>query len=625
MYTESYFCWCTLLFSRSFFAVWLWCDRSIAKHYGMFSCALDCNNMEPVTIILILFVAALILFATEWLPVDVTALCLLALLMLTGLLQPKEAFAGFGSDTVLTLASLFMLTQMLLRTGVINWLGQLLTKHLKESGTLLRALTAMVGSISAFTSNTATIAVFLPVVMGICQRNGINASRVLMSLAFASILGGTVTVIGTSTNLVVSGAIAEMGMEPLGFFELAWVGLPVLMCGLLYLFFVAPRILPERDVKLEEHLREYLSDLSVAVGSPLVGQTLRSSRLMQDYQLNVVVIRRGQETIYAPHPDFRIEEGDTLVVEGSSEQIVASNHLGVFNRCVQRLQQTEGLASDVRLVEAVVLSGSSLLGRTLREAQFRERYGLSVLALHRRDRATERLARQRLRVGDVLLIQGSAARIAALDDQLVMLGEVNVQNRDTRRAPLALCLFGSAILAGACQVVPLVVAVVVAVALALVLGLITPNEAYSSVEWPVIVLVAGMFAFGSAFESSGAVQMLSQILSDLLRSLGPLTLLGILMGITVLLTQPMSNQAAALVMLPLALGTSEMLGYNPRPFVVGIALAASNSFITPLEPACLLVYGPGRYTFMDFVRVGTGLTLLSITLALIIIPKVWPF
>lgn len=580
--------------------------------------------MDPVTILLILFAAALVLFATEWLPVDVTALLLLAALLVLGLLKPGEAFAGFGSDTVLTLASLFILTRALLRAGVIEWVGSALARRARNARGMLRGMLGTVAGVSALTSNTATTAVFLPVVTGLARRAGMAPSRVLMPLAFSSILGGTVTVIGTSTNLVVSGALPGMGLRPLGFFELAWVGLPVAAVGLLYLFFIAPRLLPAQDAALEESLRAYLADLTVAPGSPLAGQTLRETGLGRDHGLTVVAVRRGQDTVYAPSADFRVQEGDTLAVEGPPDRILTGKStLGVFSKSEQKLQ-VEG-AVPVRLVEAVVLPGSPLTGRTLRESRFRERYGVTVLALHRRARTVERLAGLRVQVGDVLLIQGSAERVAALGEYLTVLGDLTEAQRDRRKAPLALLLFGGAVLAGGLGVVPLSVAVVVATALALALRLVSPEEAYRAVEWPVLVLVACMLAFGTAFEQTGAARVLTGALSGVLEPLGPYGLLAALFAVTVALTQPMSNQAAALVMLPLAIGTAKALGYDPRPFVIGITVAASNSFITPLEPSCMLVYGPGRYRFLDFVRVGAGLTLVTFVVAVLVIPRVWHF
>lgn len=580
--------------------------------------------MDPVTILLVLFGLALLLFATEWLPVDVTALLLLAALLVLGLVPPREAFAGFGSDTVLTLASLFILTQMLLRAGVIEWIGTALSRRARNAAGMVRGMLGTVAGVSAFTSNTATTAVFLPLVTGLARRAGIAPSRVLLPLAYASILGGTVTVIGTSTNLVVSGALPGAGLDPLGFFELAWVGLPVAAVGLLYLFFVAPRLLPEREAELEASLRAYLADLTVAPGSPLAGQTLRESGLGRDHGLTVVAVRRGEQTIYAPGPDFQVQEGDTLAVEGPPERILAGKStLGVFSKSEQKLQ-VEGTA-PVRLVEAVVLPGSLLIGRTLREARFRERYGLSVLALHRRARTVERLGGLRVQVGDVLLIQGTPDRFGGLGDHLTVLGDLTEAQRDLRRAPLALLLFGGSVVLGGLGVLPLSVAVVIAVALALALRLVTPEEAYRSVEWPIIVLVACMLAFGTAFEATGAARVLTGAISGVLEPLGPYGLLAALFAVTVALTQPMSNQAAALVMLPLAIGTAKALGYDPRPFVIGITIAASNSFITPLEPSCMLVYGPGRYRFLDFVRVGTGLTVVTFVVSLLVIPRVWPF
>ncbi len=364
-----------------------------------------------VVLILALFLVALVLFATELIAVDVTALLLLSALLVLGLLPVKDAFAQFGSDTVLTLAGLFILSRALLRTGVIERIGQLLSARARHAGGLVRGVLTAVAGISAFTSNTATTAVFLPVVLGLARRASIPASRVLMPLAYASILGGTITLIGTSTNLVVSGTITKYRLRPLGFFELAWVGVPVAVLGLLYLFFVAPRLIPERGADLEGtyHLRAYLSDLSVPDTSPLVGQTLRESGLGRDFGLTVLAVRRGAEVLGEPTADFTVQAGDTLVVEGETERLLGGKEqLGVISKSERRLQ--EGLSAQdardpARLVEAVVMPRSPLIGRTLREARFREQYGLSVLGLHRRARlSTPALARVRLQVGDVLLL-----------------------------------------------------------------------------------------------------------------------------------------------------------------------------------------------------------------------------
>lgn len=588
-----------------------------------------------MALLLILFVVALVLFSTEWLPVEVTALLMLCALLLSKLLTVKDALAPFGSDTVLTLACLFILTRALLKTGVIARLGAALSGRSRNPAGLVRGILSVVAGVSAFTSNTATTAVFLPIVVGLCRRSGLAASRVLMPLAFASILGGTITIIGTSTNLVVSGALPTYHLRPLGFFELAWVGLPVALVGLLYLFFVAPRMLPDAEADLETtyNLRAYLSDLTISEASPLVGQSLRESGLGRDHGLSVLQVRRAGEMVQAPNADFVLQVGDTLVVEGHSEQILAGkSNLGIVSKTEQRLLEqlahTEGAATaphDLQLIEALVMPRSPLLGRTLKEARFRERYGVSVLALHRRTALKQALALTRIQVGDVLLIQGQQSRLEALGDQLTVLGQVEQPAQQGRAAWVTLALFVGAIVLGALNVVPLVVALLVAVALLLALRVLAPEEGYEAVEWGVLVLVACMLAFGQAFEHSGAAAQITQWLAHWLTPLGPYGILAALFTVTVLLTQPMSNQAAALVMLPLSIGLARELGYDPRPFVVGITVAASNSFITPLEPSCMLVYGPGHYRFSDFVRVGAGLTLITMLVALLIIPLVWPF
>ena len=453
----------------------------------------------------------------------------------------------------------------------------------------------------------------------------------MMPLAYASILGGTVTIIGTSTNLVVAGSMARLGLRPLGFFELAWVGLPITLLGMLYLFTVAPRLLPRGETALEERyaLRAYLADLTLNEGSPLAGQSLREAAIGRDYGLTVVSVQRGEQSMRAPGANFVLRGGDQLVVEGSSERLLAAKsslgvHIKPERQLLESLQGGEARGA-VRLVEVVVMPRSPLLGRTLREARFRERYGLSVLALHRRAQPAESLSKARVQVGDVLLVQGPQTRLDALDSHLTLLSDLSEQQRDTRRAPLAVSLFAAAILVSVLTPLPLSVAALTAAALLFALRVISPQEGYGAIEWSVLVLIACMLAYASAFERSGAAAYLAQHIAGLAGALGPRALLAAFFALTVLLTQPMSNQAAALVMLPIVIGVAGQLHYDPRPFVVGVAIAASNSFITPLEPASLLVFGPGRYRFFDFVKVGSGLTLLSFAVAMVVIPWRWPF
>ncbi|MBB6097016.1 di/tricarboxylate transporter [Deinobacterium chartae] len=585
-----------------------------------------------IALVLVLLVVAIILFATELLPMDVTALLILSALLFLGLLEPKEAFAAFGNETILTIGGLFVLTRALLRTGVIERLGGLLQRRAgKNPNLLVRLLLSVIAGVSAFMSNTATAAVFLPLVLGLSRRSGIAPSKILMPLSYASILGGTITVIGTSTNLVVSGVLPRYNQPSLGFFELAWVGVPLVIIGLLYLLFVAPRLLPDRSEpgSMEATLRDYLADLTLDPGSVLEGKTLREAGLGRDYGLWVASVRRDGRLRRGPGPDFVLQAGDTLLAEGNPASLVrAKNELGVHSKTERQLIEELNPAeeNDMKLVEVVVMPNSPLLGRTLRDSRFRERYGLSVLGLHRRQRLlAEPLSRTRIQVGDVLLILGPQAQIDALESHLAVMGDVSEQQRDTRRAPIALSVFGVAILLGALGVVPLAVAVVGAVAILFATRVISSEEGYRNIEWSVLMLIASMVAFGTAFESTGAAKLVAGWISEVAAPLGPYGLLAAFSVLTIVLTQPMSNQAAALVVLPIALGVAQQLDLNPRTFAIAITVAASNSFISPLEPASMLVFGPGRYRFTDFIRVGSILTALTLTVSLILIPIIWPF
>ncbi|GGJ35041.1 SLC13 family permease [Deinococcus roseus] len=576
-------------------------------------------------LMLVLLVVALVFFSFELLAVDVTALLILALLIVFGLIKPQEAFQTFGSETVVVIAGLFVLTRTLLKTGVIEGIGTALQKHLgKRVKWVLRLMLAVIAAVSGFVSNTATAAVFLPFMLSLTHKLNLNPSKTLMPLAFASILGGTITVIGTSTNLVVSGILPKFQQKPFAFFELAWIGVPMTLLGLAYLWFVAPRLLPERstDIDVNYQLRDYLADLTLPEGHPYHQKTLRETGLGETYQLWVLAVRRGDHLIQSPGSGFVILTGDTLLLEGSSANLMrAKSALGLVTKAEENASP-----SSLKLVELLVMPRSPLLGRTLKEHGFREKYGCTVLGFHRLQKTViAPVARTRFQVGDVLLVQGTPEQAERLKSNFVLIDDVSETVREHRKAPLAVLGFLFPILMGAFGWMPFSSAILISVVVMLIFRVISPEESYSTIEWPVLALIAAMLAFGVAFQDTGTAKAIAGLLADWVRPLGPYGILAAFYLLTVVLTQPMSNQAAALVVLPLALGVASELGYNPRTFAIAITIAASNSFITPLEPASLLVFGPGRYKFMDFVKVGLPLTLLAFVLGMVIIPWKWPF
>ncbi|HYO46342.1 MAG TPA: SLC13 family permease [Gemmatimonadota bacterium] len=590
--------------------------------------------MTPeIVVLLSIVVVAVVLFTFEWIPADVTGMGIMITLALTGILPPEMAFAGFGSDTVLMILGLLIMTAALLRTGVVDMAGRAI---LRQAGTdprrLLILVTVSVAVLSAFISNTAAAAFFLPIVMGLALKANASPSLFLLPMAFASILTSPVTLISTSSNIVVSGLMTRYGLDPIGMFELTPVGIPIAVVGLVYLLTIGRRLIPERargrELAEEFGLGPYLSEVVVQTNSKLAGKTLDESGFGRDLDLTVLgVIREGESPIL-PQADTRLRAADVLIVEGDREEILKiKDTAGLDIRPDVELavagQDKEGFV----LAEAILMPGSPLIGRTLKSYELRERHGVQALAIHRHgEPLRDKLSRIRLRLGDALLLQGSQERLAALEGRNVLrVVGAEFENRPrVRHAWPAIGIFTVAIAVAALEIVPLAVAFMTGAFLTLVTRCLTPEEAYRDIEWKVLILIGSMLALGTAMQETGAAELLASRIVDIAGDSDPVWLLTGFFLLTVVLTQPMSNQAAAIVVLPLAIETAFAASLNPRTFAMMIAVAASVSYLTPLEPACLMVYGPGRYRFVDFLKVGALLTVAIYLIAILLVPRVWP-
>jgi len=576
--------------------------------------------------------AAVVLFSLERVPVDVTALGILLFLVLTGLLPSREAFAGFGSDVVVMMLGLLILMEALSRTGVTGFAGRALQRW-GEGNTERLLLVVMVAAVTlgAFMSNTAATAFFLPIVIGLARRAKVSAAKLLMPLAFASILASSITLVSTSTNVIVSGLMVEYGLPRMGMFELAPVGVPIAIVGMVYMLVLGRRLVPDRipAEQIEDFSVDlYLTEVLIRPRSFLVGKTLREAGLGRDLGLTVLWIVRGNAPYIVPDALTSLEEGDVLLVEGGRENILQVKEVvGIDIRADVELSDANLQADDVGLIEAIVMPGSPLIGRTLNGLRFRDRYGLQVLAINRHgEKLTRKMSQIRLRVGDVLVLQGNRGKIEGLARQNIfrVLASVGEERPNRTRAPLALAIFLGVLAAATFDLLPLSVAMLLGALLVFVTRCITPEEAYSQISWRAIILIASMLSLGAAMQTTGAAEFLA---GQIIKTIGhsqPIWLLTGFFALTVVLTQPMSNQAAAVVVLPIAIQMARQLGLNPRSFAMMIALAASCSFLTPLEPSCLLVYGPGRYRFKDFPKVGLLLTLLIYAIAIILVPLYWP-
>lgn len=587
---------------------------------------------EQILLMLGTVLAAVVLFSWDRIPTDVTALGILLFLILAGLLPPEKAFAGFGSDVVVMMLGLLIIMAALARTGVTDFAGRAILRW-TDSGPEQLLLVIMIAAVAlgAFMSNTAATAFFLPIVIGLARRARVSAAKLLMPLAFASIFASSITLVSTSTNIIVSGLMTEYDMPPMGMFELTPVGLLIAIVGVLYMFALGQHLVPDRipPEQIEDlSVRLYLTEILILPDSSLIGKTLDESGMGRDLDLTVVRIVRGKARYLVPRANTRLEEGDVLLVEGARENILHVKEVaGIDIKADVELSDPDLQSEDIGLTEVILLPGSPLIGRTLKGVRFREQYGLQVLAIDRHgETLTRKMSRIRLRMGDVLVVQGDRARIAALErhDTFRILGSIDEKRLNRERAPRAIAIFGGVLAATTLNWLSLPVAMLLGALLVFVTRCITPEEAYGQINWKALILIASMLGLGAAMEATGTAQFLAAQIAELVGHSQPIWVLSAFFALTLLLTQPMSNQAAAVVVLPVAIQTATQLGLNPRSFAMMVALAASCSFLTPLEPSCLLVYGPGRYRFADFVKVGLVPTVLIYIISIIMVPLLWP-
>ncbi len=586
-----------------------------------------------IAMLLALIGVVLVLFAFDWIPPDVVGLGLLLTLVLTGLIPAQKAFAGFGSDSVIMILGLLILTAALLKTGVMELVGRILVRYTGDRPRALLAVIMIAAAVlSAFISNTACTAFFIPIVIAVAARAKTSPSKLLLPLAFCSILSSSVTLISTSSNLVVSGLMTTAGLAPMNMFELAPVGIPITIVGLFYMFFVGRRLIPNRAAPAELlesfGVRPYLTEILILPDSPLVGKTLEESGLGRDLDLNVLQIVRNKDQRLAPARSLALQADDVILVEGVREEILKiKDTSGIEIKADVKLSDPNLQTEDAALVEVILLPGSPLIGRTLKKARFRERYGLHVLALNRHGQnVLRKISQVTLRMGDVLLVQGRKRNISSLEEERTfrILGTVEERRVDRKKALLAIGIFVGALLLGVLKVVSLPIAALLGAFGVFISKLVTPEDAYREVDWRAIILIACMLSLGAAMEATGAAKYLAGLVVGWTGDAGPLWLLSGFFVLAVLLTQPMSNQAAVAVVLPIAIQTAIQLNLNPRTFAMMVAVAASCSYLTPLEPSCLMVYGPGRYRFADFLKVGSLLTVLIFIVAILLVPRVWP-
>lgn len=584
-----------------------------------------------IALVLGLVVSAVILFASERLPVDLTAMIIMGAMLLSGIITTGDAIGGFSNPATVTVGAMFILSAGLFKTGAVNQVGEILGRVGRKSfWLLLVVMMLLTGALSAFINNTAAVAIFLPVVLTIARECGFSAARLLMPLSFASMFGGVCTLIGTSTNILVSSIAERHGLAPIGMFETTALGLIFFAAGAAYMALIGVRLIPQRggDTGHSPVFGSGLYQIEIILEPEArsVGTVLRDSPLLHDVTISSVEVFRQGELLK--------ESDDRLLLQ-------ADDHLKV--RCdlenFRKLQARRGVAlrhgtnsetsEEARLVEAVIASGSTLDGRSLKQSRFRSRYGLQALAVRHRNRVMrEDLEDMPLKAGDVLLFEMEPQHLEQLreDRTFVLVSQVELPLFRKSRMLTASAIVVGVVLAAATGTVPIIAGSIAGCILMVLTRCLSLQEAYAAINWQVIFLLAGVLTLGTALENTGAARLLGGVLVGSLGSWGPMALVAGLYLVTSLLTELMSNNATAALLAPVAIAAAESLGIDSRPLLMAITFAASASFMTPVGyQTNTLIYGPGQFRYADFLRVGTPLNIIFWILATIFIPRFWPF
>lgn len=609
-----------------------------------------------------LILVALVLFASEKVRADMVAIGVTLALMISGILTVEEGFLGFASPAVITVVAMFVISAALVRTGVADTLANaILATGTRSLPLLTLMIMLLVGTMSAFMNNIAAVAILMPMVFALAGRTGQPVSKLLIPLSFGSLMGGLTTLVGTPPNLLATNALEQAGFRGFAMFDFLPTGLAVMAVGLLYMLFIGARTIPEREpvgrANGEQPLRRYVTEVEVPEHSSMVGKSVSEARLRDRLGLVVGRLHRryrkereegpldrpwlafgryGREEdvdtySFVPWPETVIEAGDHLQLEGNPALLLQKQGPKFLELVGSQMSESEPDEGMGQLGEVAIAPTSGAVGNSLEEAAFNARYGITVIAVRRSGReVTERLNTLRLEPGDVLLIRGSSEALAELahNPDFLVVNRLEHAERDRRRAKYAMTIMALTVIAAATGTLHISVAAMTGMLLMVASGCMPLRELYSHIDWRVIFMIACMIPLGMAMDDNhtGAASWLAQTTLMLTGQGNPTLVLAVLMLLTVGLTQVMSNAACVVLVAPIAIAIAQGMSIAPHAFIMGVAIAASTAFLTPIgHQANLLVYGVGNYRFGDFARVGGPLTLLIMAVSLFVVPLVWGF
>ncbi len=586
-------------------------------------------------LVLATILVVLIAFVTERARIEFIALGAAAFLVLVRVLDIEDVLASLSNPAPFTVACMFVLSAALERTGWIEDLGSEVARMARPSPALaLAMMMASVAGLSAFVNNTPVVVALTPLVMALARNIGEPASRFLIPLSYAAIMGGTATLIGTSTNLVVDGVAQASGLRPFGLFEISAVGIPLTVIGILYMVLFGRRLLPSRDT-LSELLpdpskREFLAEVLVPLGSPLIGKTLRELGVAKKLKVRVIDLIRDDRSLGEIAEFTPLAAGDRILLRTRAQDLVELRSAGDLVFGSEDAHALEPItARQTILMEGIVGPNSRWVGRKVASLNLQRRFGVSIVAIHRQNENLRgNFDETRLRFGDTLLLEGPPEAFRQLFDDQFLIGltapTVRPFRRDRRWVAMAAVL---GVVAGASfNLMPIPALALLAASLVVLAGCLEPDDVFQSVRWSILILIYAMLAVGFAMQKTGAAGLIVEGVLETAGQLGPHGVLALLYLITLLLTETISHNATGILMTPIAVGVAHELGVDPRPFVVMVMVAASNGYATPIGyQTNTFVYAAGNYSFRDFIRVGVPLDLLFWIAASLLIPMIWPF
>ena len=595
--------------------------------------------MPDIILVMVLLLFGFIMFVTEMFSIDVTAMILLTILFMLGYLTPSEALSGFSNPAVITIAFLFIISRALQKTRILEYLIVRVRRLADKSILIGRAVYLFtIGVASAVVNNTAIVAIFMPVSIRLAQKYKMSPSKMLIPLSYSAILGGTLTLVGTSTNLLVNSIYVKVpGVEPMGMFEFFKYGAILMVVGLLYILFIAPMILPSRtstsSLTKSYRLGGYLTEMRITAESPLNGRTCLERGINKNYDVMVLDILRDNKMITNMIRLTKLKEGDVLFVRGTLENFLRMKEVEkVALLTDEKLTQEELEQEDNVVLECLITDKSDLVGKSLMTSNFRRRFGSFILAIRREGTIVrEKIAHVVLSAYDTLLVYGPKNKVNELSktNEFVVLGEVDAELRKQRFWWMTIVVIIGTIALAAFGFMPIVKSAMLGVVILLALKILTPQESYQSINWQVIILISALIPVGIVIQKTGTAGWIAGLISSATESVPsewqPKVLLALIYFITIFLTEISSNAATAIIMTPISIAVAQQMGFDPRAFVFAVAFAASASFITPVGyQTNLMVYGPGGYKFSDYIRVGFPLAFIFWIMAIFILPILWP-